>query len=99
MAASRSALKEKPEAVVVEMSEHMQMLADEGDWTEVENIAIRLRSAVMNVPESQRRQVMQTVQRATAEVASKAADAHKDVSGKLRALRRGQKATKAYELR
>lgn len=99
MVASPAVMQETPETVVLEMAQHMQTLAANGDWEEVENLAVRLRTAVMNVPEGQRRNAIIAVQRATEEVAAEAATAQRDVTGRLRALRRGQKATKAYELR
>jgi len=60
---------------------------------------MRLRTAVMHVPEGQRRSAILAVQRVTEQVAAEAATAQRDVTGRLKALRRGQKATKAYELR
>ena len=99
MVATSAVMEQTPESVVLEMAEHLQTLAANGDWEEVEHLAIRLRSAVMNVPERQRRNAILAVQRATEQVAAEAASAQRDVTGRLRALRRGQKATKAYELR
>ena len=99
MVATSAVIEETPESIVLEMAEHMQTLAANGDWEEVENLAVRLRAAVMNVPEGQRRNALLAVQRATEQVSAEAATAQRDVTGRLRALRRGQKATKAYELR
>lgn len=99
MVASTAALHETPESTVLEMAEQIQALADSGEWSEVEHLAVRLRSAIMSVPEARRRDVILAVQRATELVAAEADSAQRDVTGKLKALRRGQKATKAYELR
>ena len=90
---------ETPESVVLEMSEHMTMLAEAGDWEELERIAIRLRSVFTNVPESKRRGLVETLQQRLTAVTRQATKARKDVSLELGQLRRGQMATKAYELR
>tara|TARA_R110002049_G_scaffold21792_26_gene79203 strand:- start:2584 stop:2883 length:300 start_codon:yes stop_codon:yes gene_type:complete len=90
---------ETPESVVLEMSEHMAMLADKGDWEEIERLAIRLRSVFTNVPESRRRGLVDTLQQRLTAVTREVKKARKDVSLELGQLRRGQKATKAYELR
>lgn len=97
MVASQAVMTETPESVVLEMSEHMQALAAEGEWADVENLAARLRGAVLNVPESVRRPLLAVVMRATEKVALEAESARSDVASKLSALRRGQIATKAYE--
>ena len=90
---------ETPESVVLEMSEHMTMLAEAGDWEELERLAIRLRSVFTNVPESKRRGLVDTLQQRLTAVTREAKKARKDVSLELGQLRRGQMATKAYELR
>ena len=99
MVASTAQMQETPESIVIEMAQQIQTLAAEGDWTEVENLAVRLRTAVTHVPEAKRRSAIVAVQRAIETVAAEAATAQHDVSGRLTALRRGQKATRAYESR
>ena len=99
MVASQAMMTESPEAVALEMSAHIVELAEAGDWAEVESIAVRLRAAVMNVPEAGRRSVLLAVQRSMEVVTELANSARHDVTGRLSALRRGQAATKAYELR
>ncbi|MDX1515710.1 MAG: hypothetical protein R3288_02665 [Woeseiaceae bacterium] len=97
MAVSQPRAAESAQTVVREMSEHMRELAGRGDWSEVEDIAVRLRAAVMNVPESERRELLVEVQRVTEQVAATARDAHRDVTARLAKLRRGQVATEAYK--
>lgn len=99
MAATSAALREDPGAEALEMVEQMRALADAGDWVEVESLAVRLRGAVMQVPEARRRDVLVAVQRATKEIADKAEEARSDVTDRLSALRLGQRAAKAYEMR
>ncbi len=99
MVASQAELIETPETIVLEMSEHMQVLAANADWAEAERIAVRLRSAIMNVSETKRRSLLAVAQRSTDKVSAEAEKARQDVSGRISAIRRGQAATKAYRLR
>ena len=99
MAAKHALAPQSPESVVREMAEHMKKMAAAGDWAEVENIAIRLRSAVMDVPEGERRGLLMAVKSCCEKVAQEAEVARQDVSGRMSAIRRGKVATKAYELR
>jgi hypothetical protein len=99
MVASQAALEETPESMVLQMAEQMEALAAAGDWQRIEEIAVRLRVAVMHVPESERRAVLLAVQRSTEKIAVGAQQARQTVSGKLAELRLGQVAKKAYELR
>jgi hypothetical protein len=77
----------------------MEALAAAGDWDEVEDVAVRLRRAVMDVPEASRRPAVLAVQRSIEKVAAGAKEARQTVTGKISELRRGQVAKKAYELR
>jgi len=99
MVANQAALEDAPASVALEMSQRMEALAEAGEWEQVEDIAVRLRVAVMDVPESERRAVLLAVQRSTEKVADGAQHARQTVSSKLSELRRGQVAKKAYELR
>jgi hypothetical protein len=98
MVASQAVMTETPESVVREMSEHMEALADAGDWVEVESLVVRLRSALLNVPEAQRHILLQLVRRSTDKIAMQAKSAKNDVTGQISSIRRGRKATEAYEL-
>lgn len=99
MTANTAWKQDSPETVVTEMAEHMEAMAAAGDWTEVENLAIRLRSAVMNVPEGERRALLLEVKSRCEKVAQSAESARQEVTGKMSQIRRGQVATRAYELR
>lgn len=99
MVASQARMTETPEMIVQQMSEHMETLASNGDWAAVENLAVRLRAAVMNVPEEERRAWLIAAARSTERVAAEAESARQDVTGRISAIRRGQKATQAYESR
>ncbi|MGI9247856.1 MAG: hypothetical protein ACR2QI_02500 [Woeseiaceae bacterium] len=99
MVARPEAITETAANIALEMAEHMEILAAAGDWDDIENIAVRLRRAVMNVPDAERRAVVLAVQRSNEKVALEAGRAHRTVTEKISELRRGQAAKKAYELR
>ncbi len=99
MVAHPEALKHTAEATVLAMCARMEELAIAGDWDDVEDIAVRLRTAVMHVPEADRRAVLLAVKRSTDKVEAGAKKARENVTDKLSELRRGQVAKKAYELR
>lgn len=99
MVASQAVLEAQPVSTVLQLSEEMEALAAAGEWERIEDIAVRLRAAVMNVPEAERHPVLLAVQRSTENVAAGARQARQTVTGKISELRLGQVAKKAYELR
>ena len=99
MVASQASLEENPVTVVLQMAGEMEALADAGEWERIEEIAVQLRAAVMNVPVAERSALLRAVQRSTDKVAAGAKQARQTVSDKISELRRGQVAKKAYELR
>ena len=92
MVASHAALEETAATVALEMAEHMETLAEAGEWDRIEEIAVRLRAIVMNVPEAERRPVLQKVRQSTELVEARALEARQEVTGKIYDLRRGQAA-------
>ena len=99
MVASQAALADSAKTIALEMAEHIETLAAAGEWEEVEDIVVRLKNAVLKVPEPDRRAVIVAVQQSLDVVAAAAHDARQDVTIKVTELRRGQAAKKAYELR
>lgn len=99
MAGTTAALRDEPGAEALEMIDALRARAEAGDWPDVEHLLVRLQSAVMQVPESERRAVLVHVKRAMEDVAAKAESARADVTDRLAALRLGQRAAKAYEMR
>lgn len=97
MALDNARKPETPETIVTEMTQHLEALARDGEWDEVENLTVRLRGAVMNVPEDRRRDAIHEVQRVTEKVLAEAEIAHRDLADRLSGLRRGQVATRAYQ--
>lgn len=96
MVASHAVMEQGPRGVVMEMTATMESFAASGDWERVEEIAIRLKHAVMAVPEEQRREALFEAQRGMDQVRALALEAKSEVTGKLSAIRRGEDARRAY---
>ena len=96
MAASHAAMQQSPGEAAAEMSASMEAHASSGDWERVEEIAVKLRSAIMQVPERERRSAIRAAQRSVEKVQALAQESRTDVTGKLAAIRRGKDATAAY---
>ena len=97
MVASQQVMQQDAEAVAAEMSDSMEAFAQHGEWDRVEEIAAKLRAAVMQVPEQQRRETLLSVGRSIERVQTLAEGARADVKDKLSAIRRGKDAAVAYE--
>ena len=96
MVASQQAIQAGPSGITAEMTESMEAHAAAGDWERVEEIAIKLRVAVMQVPEQDRRSAILAAARSLEKVQALARETRDAVTGKLSAIRRGQDATRAY---
>ena len=96
MVASSAVIQQKPVEITAEMAASLEAHAGAGDWERVEEIAVKLRAAVMQVPEHDRRDAILAAQRSMQKVQTLAQDARIDVTGKLAAIRRGKDATAAY---
>ena len=96
VAASPAALADSQESVVLEMAEQMETLAAAGAWSELEDLVVRLRSAVARVPEAERHDVLVALRQTTERVSLAANNARQEVTGRISAIRRGQIAAKAY---
>lgn len=96
MVASQQALRQDAQAVAAEMTQSMEASARNGDWDRVEEIAVQLRAAVMQVAEHDRRETLLEVSRSIERVQLLTRDARTDITQKLSAIRRGKDATVAY---
>lgn len=96
MDASKPLISNGPRDTALDMADEMRQLAEHGEWQELERITVMLRRAVVAVPESERAEVLRAVQRTAADVRSVAESARGDVMSRLKALRRGQSAARAY---
>ncbi len=96
MVSSRATIDQTPVETVLDMATTMEACAEGGDWDRVEEITVRLRAAVMRVPEPERRACLRAAQRSTDKVQDLAKSARHEVTGKLSEIRRGRDAAKAY---
>ena len=96
MVANPAALKHGPNAGVLKMLAEMEAHATCGDWETVEELTVKLKAAVLDVPESQQRETLQAAQRSMEQIQTMAHDAKSDLAGKLSSIRRGKDATRAY---
>ena len=96
MVASRATMEAKPAATALELARRMEDMANKEDWTHVEDIAGRLRHVLLQIPQSERRDVLLRLRRSVETVQGLALQARKDVTGRLSAIRRGRDANRAY---
>lgn len=96
MVASQAVMEKRQHDAVLEISATMEAHAASGDWDKVEELAGRLRNAVMAVPEAERRAALLSAHRTIEQIQGLARSARGDVTEKLSAIRRGKDATKAY---
>ena len=96
MVANRATTEVSPVNMAREMARNMEQLAAEGQWSGVERIAVRLRSVVLEVPENERREIMEFVNYALERVRTQALSSRGEVAGKLSEIRRGRDAARAY---
>ena len=96
MVAQQQSIEQDPQVVVAEMTASLETFARHGEWERVEEITAKLRTAVMQVPEHERRDTLLTVRREIERVQMLASDARGAITEKLSAIRRGKDATAAY---
>lgn len=96
MVASRATMEASPGKIAREMANNMVRLADEGQWSGAEHVAARLRSAVLEVPEHERQEVLLFVHECLERVKTSALSSRSDVAMKMSEVRRGRDAAKAY---
>ena len=96
MVANRATAEGSPGQLARDMAKNMEELAANGQWSGVEQVVVRLRSVVLEVPEQERREVMEFVNYCLERVRTKALSSRGEVTGKLSEIRRGRDAARAY---
>lgn len=96
MVANRATAEVSPGRMAREMAKNMEEMAASGQWSGVEHIVVRLRSVVLEVPEPERREVMEFVNYCLERVRTQALTSRGEVTGKLSEIRRGRDAARAY---
>ncbi len=96
MEATRPLIQESARDTALDMSNEMLALAKRGDWQQLETVAVMLRAAILAVPEAERAEVLLAARQTADKVRSLAEEARGDVMSRLKAIRRGQSAARAY---
>jgi len=96
MHASQPLIQQSPRDTAMDMADEMLKLAERGDWEQLEHVTVMLRSAIVKVPEDERVQTVVAVQAITRQVRELAEQSRGDVMSRLKAIRRGQSAARAY---
>ncbi len=96
MVASQAVMEQGPIRAIAEVTANMEAQAASGEWDKVEELAGKLRSAVMAVPEDQRRDALLMAHRTIEHIQDVARAARQTTAEKLSAIRRGRDATRAY---
>ena len=96
MVANRATTEVSPGPMAREMAKNMEELAANGQWQGVEQIVVRLRSVILEVPEQERAEVMEFVNYCLERVRTQALTSRGEVTGKLSEIRRGRDAARAY---
>ena len=96
MVANQATLESTPEDVVLEMLERMEALAANGEWDRTERLAVRIKCAVLDVPEQIRHSSVAAVSQSLERIQTMALSSRSEVTDKLSGIRRGRVATRAY---
>ena len=96
MVASQAQMQRDAAAVVAEILSNMDAFAERGEWDHVEDTAAKLRHALLQVPEQERRDALLQARRTLDRIRERAERARGDVTDRLSALRRGRDAARAY---
>lgn len=96
MVANLTTLDTTPEAVVLNMLERIEALASNGEWDSTERLAVRIRSALLDVPEDARHSILVAVAQSVERVQTMVLSSRNEVTEQLSGIRRGRAATRAY---
>jgi len=96
MVANQAMINACPGDIALDMMGRMDALAANDEWHGIEQLALRLRGMILEVPESERRSVVIAVRHCLERVQTRVLVARGEVTDKLAEIRRGQVATRAY---
>jgi len=96
MLANQVTIELRPADLAIETVARMEALATRGDWSDVEQLTVRLRHTVLEVPESERQAVIVTIGHCLDRLQTKVLESRGEVSEKLTDIRRGRAANIAY---
>lgn len=96
MVANKATIDQSPGDRAMEMVNRMDELAAKGEWNSVEQLAVRLKSAVLEIPDFQRQSLIVAVNRVFERVQTTALVSRNELKDKLTEIRRGRVAAQAY---
>lgn len=96
MAARYDTVSLRHDTIALQMASRMEVLAANGDWVNVGQQLVRLQQALLDIPESERREALLETARSLERVQTLALAKRRDVTDKLSEIRRGKVATRAY---
>lgn len=96
MAANSARIEASPADVAMDMMARMESLAESGDWNRVEQLAVRLRNIVLEIPESDREASIVSISHCLERLQVKVLVSRGEVTEKLSDIHRGRVATRAY---
>ena len=96
MAANQATIAAQPADVAMDVVARMEALAESGDWSRVEQLAVRLRHTVLEIPENQRQATIASIGHCLERLQIKVLGSRGEVTEKLSDIRRGRVATRAY---
>lgn len=97
MAAQQATVEAGPIENAMDLLARMDALvAKNEDWHRIERLVTRVQSAILDIPEDERRESVTAMKRCLERVQSKALASRVDIKDKLSEIQRGRVATRAY---
>ncbi len=96
MVANQASIESRPADTAIETVARMEASVASGDWVRAEQLAVRLRHIVIEVPESERQAVIVSVGHCLDRLQTKVLQSRGEASEKLTDIRRGRVANRAY---
>jgi hypothetical protein len=96
MAANQATISARPADVAMDTIARMEALAASGEWSRIEQLAVRLRNAILEIPEDERQATIVSVGHCLERLQIKVLVSRGEVTEKLSDIRRGRVATRAY---
>ena len=96
MVANQATIEASPGDLALDIVSRMEALAADGEWNRVEQLAVRLKSVILEIPENERQPLVVAVKRHFERVQTRALVSCSELKEKLSEIRRGRIATRAY---
>lgn len=96
MIANQATIESRPADLAMETVARMEAFGASGDWNRVDQLSVRLRHIVLEVPEDEREAVIVSISHCLERLHIKVLTARGEVSEKLTDIRRGRVANRAY---